>query len=168
MSSLPLSTLARGAAVLSAALVALACGACAAPAGGQDAAPPDPEADSGSNTAGTAQLVMDDATFTFTLAHCAVTATDALAHGPGQNDGTQEPAYLDVDLVLDGTTTGGVSVDLGATSRFESSDDAYTFDTEYFAGDYALQFRDGELELEADFHRGGPESTSTGTLTVAC
>ncbi len=168
MSSLPLSPLTRGAAVLSAALLALACGACAAPAGGEDTAPPDSEADSGSSTAGIARLVLDDATFTFTLAHCSVTATDALAHGPGQKEGTEEPVYLDVDLVLDGTTTGGVSVDLGATSQFESSDEAYAFDTEYFAGDYALQFRDGELELEADFHRGSPESASAGTLTVTC
>lgn len=177
MDSTRCSRLLRRAGVgLSALLLAVSLSACAGAAepAGEAPAPPvegtgtaqSTETDAGAE-GGSAQLVLDAATFSFTTAHCHISGSDVLAHGPGADDATGEPAYLDVDFVSeDGMTTGVVTVSLGATSQFESTDDAYAFDTEYFAGEYTLGIA-GDMELRADFRLNGADP-APGTLIVSC
>ena len=173
MTFLPVRRAGSALAVLVLAVSLSACAGATEPASEGPAAPAEDAGTTGStetdadSEGGSAQLVLDAATYSFTTAHCHISGSDVLAHGRGADDATGEPAYLDVDFVSEeGMTTGGVTVSLGATAQFESTDDAYTFDTEYFAGEYTLGIA-GDMELRADFHLNGADP-APATLIVSC
>lgn len=120
-------------------------------------------------SSGTASLVMAGESFSFSLQFCSINDTDALAHGPGQGNESGEGVYLNVDFTeYDGSVTGGLRVDFGATSQFQSSENFYGFTTEYYAGDYSLETSAGELTLAADIRFRGEDNLGPGTLTVHC
>ncbi|MEO9095348.1 MAG: hypothetical protein ABI255_06955 [Microbacteriaceae bacterium] len=129
----------------------------------QDAAAVETSAGDDPANAGTATatLVMEGQSFTFSPTLCMVGDEDALVSGPGVDDGSQEPAYLDIDFYrIDLSWGGEVRVDLGTDRAMTSSDRFYSIRIGQ-NDEYMVQ------QVEHDNVAGETES-GEGTLTVTC
>lgn len=118
---------------------------------------------------GTAELVMAGESFSFELTHCAVGDTDILAGGPGQGNESGDPAYFDIDVVLEGGTpvTGGARIDLGTNEQFTSMDEFYSLNID--TGDYRSLMINGDIaELDGTIRFSGENDLGPGTFTVDC
>lgn len=130
--------------------------------------------DSAAEAAGasTATLLMDGQSFTFSPTICMSGDEDVLVSGPGVDDGSQEPAFLDVDFYrVDLFWGGGVRVNLGTDQPMTSSDRFYSI-TVGASDDYMVEQvendDDAELMVEGIVRDNGEAELGVGTLTVSC
>lgn len=122
--------------------------------------------------ASTATLVMDGQSFTFSPTICMAGDEDAVVSGPGLDDGSQEPAFLDLDFYrVDVSWGGGVRINLGTDQPMTSSDRFYSIRVGE-SDDYMVQqvgHDEGtELMVEGIVRDGGEAELGVGTLTVSC
>lgn len=115
-----------------------------------------------------AVLSMAGQSFTFRPTVCMVTDEDVLVSGPGIDDDSQEPAWLDIDLYSEGSfREGGVRIDLGTDQQFSSSDSF--FSANIGPGEEYLIMDDyGTLVIEATFRANGEASIGPGTFRIDC
>lgn len=127
----------------------------------------DPATAEGAN-AGAAELSMAGQSFSFDLASCVINDPDIVAHGPGREGDSDEPAYLEMDVVYEpGASTGGATITLGATDMFSEGEGSYILSID--AGhNHMLAFDGEQAQLTGDFHVDGYENIGQGTLTLAC
>lgn len=129
-------------------------------------APSEPQEAAG---AGSVTISMAGQSFSFDADRCLITEEDLLVGGPGRDDDSQEPAYLDIDLTtVSGLKAGEVRITLGTDQQFVSTDE----DLVAFVGEgyeYLLMHYDNGFQLEGEFRSS---STSTpigpGTVMVDC
>ncbi|WP_168625640.1 hypothetical protein [Cryobacterium sp. BB307] len=128
---------------------------------------------SGSTNAGgaTATAAVDAKTFTFAPTLCAIDADDVLVRGPGKDDSTGEPVFLDIDLTnLSDAAFGGVRIELGTDQPFDTSDEffvAHITEDE----DFSLDARAGNpssMDFSADFRHATGTSAGHGAVEVRC
>lgn len=165
--------------VIGSALVLLlaGCGVVAPPTGaGTDPGTAPGSSDENGDTGGTAPdsagggvpavLTLTGQSFTFDVT-CMISDGDTLIYGPGRDDDSGEPAYLDVDLYLmDGWTGGEVRIDLGTDQQFESSDNIYTSQIGP-DHEYGIMYDPGRTTIEGQYAaNGGP--IGPGTLVAEC
>ena len=117
---------------------------------------------------GSAVLSMAGQSFTFALDTCMITGEDVLVSGPGVDDDSQEPAYLDIDLYEEGMFNAGEArVDLGTNEKFSSSDSFYS--AQVGSGhEYSILYQDDTFVLDAIFRANGGESIGPGTFRIDC
>lgn len=117
---------------------------------------------------GDGQWMMAGETFTFNLAFCAISAEDILLHGPGTEDGSGEPGYLDVDLVaLDGVMYGEARIDLGVTEQFDSSEQFYVIRVGAEESS-VLELQERSFQLDGDVFFADGGQLGAGTLSIDC
>lgn len=115
-----------------------------------------------------ATLTMAGQSFTFSPTVCMIGDEDVLVSGPGVDDDSKEPAYLDIDLVATGSLReGGARVDLGTDQQFSSSDDFYS--AQIGSGEeYTIMDDGGTFVLEGIFRANGATSIGPGTFRIDC
>lgn len=83
----------------------------------------DSSASPSANIQGTATVKVDGRSFEFSLAFCAIHGEEVLFHGPGNESGQNIPSYIDADLMA--SDYGEVRFDIGASDKFQSTEDFY-------------------------------------------
>ncbi len=140
-----------------------------APAGEAPAAESPGDAVGGAHTA---TLVLDGQSFTFSPTTCMSGDEDVLVSGPGVDDGSQEPAFLDIDFVrVDLGWDGEVRIDLGTDQPMSTTERFYSIrvggDDDHSVGQVA--FDDvAELRVGGIVRDGGEAELGEGTLEVTC
>ncbi|WP_232819049.1 hypothetical protein [Homoserinimonas sp. OAct 916] len=140
-----------------------------APAGEAPAAESPVDAADGAHTA---TLVLDGQSFTFSPTTCMSGDEDVLVSGPGVDDGSQEPAFLDIDFVrVDLGWDGEVRIDLGTDQPMSTTERFYSIrvggDDDHSVGQVA--FDDvAELRVDGIVREGGEAELGEGTLEVTC
>lgn len=128
-----------------------------------DSKPPSGDA----NVQGVAKLnITGGASFTFALGMCAISADDVLASGADE----KAKAWFDADLVraddARGASAGGVSVDLGATTRANDSDDGLSLDWTEESFTMHSMGKDA-VSIRGDFS-DGTDARKNGLLVITC
>lgn len=119
---------------------------------------------------GDVTVVMAGQSFTFTATTCMITAEDVLVGGPGVDDESDDPAYLDIDFATIGSfKTGEVRINLGTDAPMTTTDEFYVgmigSDHEY----QMIYHDDGTgFELETNFLAGTGVGIGPATVTVTC
>lgn len=134
-----------------------------------DGVPETPASDAPApNPAGgvSAVLTLTGQSFTFDVT-CLISDDDTLIYGPGRDDDSGEPAYLDLDFYqLEGWTHGEVRIDLGTDQQFVSSDNVYSSNIGP-DHEHGILFHPGRTTVESQYAaNGGP--IGPGTLVVEC
>lgn len=116
----------------------------------------------------TATLVMAGQSFTFSPTVCMLEDDAVLVYGPGIDDDSQDPAFLDIDLTSEGSFTHGeVRIELGTNQQFDSRDEFFVA----FAGgvdDFELTYDDASLTFTGEFRFAGDGQLGPGTIQVGC
>lgn len=134
--------------------------------GAPDAVPESPSPDPTAGGGVQAVLTLTGQSFTFDVM-CMIADDGTLIYGPGRDDDSGEPAYLNVDLyVLDGWTGGGIRIDLGTDQQFVSSDSIYTSQIGP-DHEYGIMYNPGRTTIESQYAaNGGP--IGPGVLVAEC
>lgn len=138
---------------------------------GQGTTPDQPAPSEPQGAAGTGGITISMAgqSFSFDADLCLITEEDLLVGGPGRDDDSREPAYLDIDLTtVSGLKTGEVRITLGTDQRFVSTDE----DLIAFVGEgyeYLLMHHDNGFQLEGEFRSSTTSMLiGPGTVMVDC
>src|SRR5690554_4143487 len=128
------------------------------------------ETSSETTSQGDVTVVMAGQSFTFTTTLCMITDDDVLVGGPGVDDESNDPAYLDIDFATLGSTkTGEVRINLGTDAPMTSTDEFYVafVDSDH---EYELVYDDdgNGFELRADFIAATGSPIGSGTVEVSC
>jgi len=174
MTTLPLRPGLAAVAILSTFLLA----GCAAESAAPPASTPDDtltkpesqETSSEASTPGDATVVMAGQSFTFTTTLCMITDDDVLVGGPGIDDESADPAYLDIDFsTLGSLKSGEVRINLGTDAPMTSTDEFYVafVDSDH---EYQLIYHnDGNgFELEANFQASNGVPIGPATVEISC
>jgi len=122
------------------------------------------------SSTGEVTVTMAGQSFTFATTLCLITSDDALVGGPGADDESGDPAYLDIDFVKVGSfMTGEVRINLGTDAPLTTTDEFYVAmvgsDHEY---QMVIQDDGNGFELQADFRAGTGSPIGPGTVNVSC
>lgn len=105
------------------------------------------------STGKVATVEVDGKTYEFELTQCLISAEDLLVYGPGSESGTEEDAFLSIDFATtEGRYTGGVTVSLGVTESFASSDDEYSMETTMNPEGFQLQTDEKSFSVQGMFY----------------
>lgn len=121
----------------------------------------------GAKAQGVAKLdITGAASFTFALQMCAIDADDVLASGADEN----AKAWFDADLVradgARGASSGGVKVDIGATTRANDSNDVISLDWTDESFTMHSMGKDS-VSIRGDFY-DGTAARKNGLLVITC
>lgn len=114
-----------------------------------------------------ASAVIAGESYAFELAVCLVQPDAVLASGGGV-DSAGDPAYLDLDLVIDGNTEfGAARIELGTDQPFDSRETFLA--ASVGSGDaYTLTIDGSRVSLEATFRDASGAPVGDGTVSADC
>ncbi len=119
---------------------------------------------------GKVTMVMAGQSFTFSATTCLIGDDDILVMGPGADDESGEPAFLDLDLAtVDNLKHGEIRVELGTDAPLTSTDQFYmtTIAPDH---EYGIMY-DGDgkgLVVDANYLAANGVPIGPATVTVKC
>lgn len=106
--------------------------------------------------------------FTFSPTMCVLDDEEVMVYGPGADDDSSDPAFLDIGLYSEGDFTHGeVRIELGTDQQFDSREEFFVA----FAGgldDFELTYDDDSLVFDGEFRFAGDGQLGPGTVQVNC